>query len=139
MKIECDQRSFLRDGKRTGRREREKLHNQINYASIKFEAQTSIYIKQSNKRNKIFLIDLMFWHWLPFHFIQFFPSLFLFLISDSYRIYRHKYLGVMVAGTWLGAFCSLIPTWRGKWGEFGLDRQAGSCSILPDKDSKCDI
>lgn len=74
-------------------------------------------------------------------FIHFFLLLFflLFLISASYRIYRHKYLGVMIAGTWLAAFCTLIPTWRGKWGEFGLDHQAGSCSILPDKDRKCDI
>lgn len=48
------------------------------------------------------------------------------------RVYRRKYLGVMVAGTWLGAFGSLIPTWRGKWGQFGLDREIGSCSILPD-------
>lgn len=53
-----------------------------------------------------------------------------------YRIYRRKYLGVMVAGTWLGAFSSLIPTWQGKWGQFGLDRKIGSCSILPDKDSE---
>ncbi|XP_055326791.1 G-protein coupled receptor moody isoform X2 [Sitodiplosis mosellana] len=51
------------------------------------------------------------------------------------RIYRRKYLGVMVATTWLGAFCSLIPTWQGKWGRFGLDRPIGSCSILPDKDN----
>lgn len=42
----------------------------------------------------------------------------------------------MVAGTWLGAFCSLIPTWNGKWGQFGLDKRIGSCSILPDKDSE---
>lgn len=59
-----------------------------------------------------------------------------FLSGFFSRIYRHKYLGVMVAGTWLGAFCSLIPTWQGKWGQFGLDRKIGSCSILPDKDSK---
>ncbi|XP_031637519.1 uncharacterized protein LOC116349961 [Contarinia nasturtii] len=51
------------------------------------------------------------------------------------RIYRRKYLGLMVAGTWLGAFCTLIPTWQGKWGEFGLDRTIGSCSILPDKNN----
>lgn len=54
----------------------------------------------------------------------------------AYRIYRRKYLGVMVACTWLGAFCSLIPTWRGKWGQFGLDRKTGSCSILPGADGK---
>lgn len=53
------------------------------------------------------------------------------------RIYRDRYLGVMVAGTWLGAFGALIATWRGTWGRFGLDRTIGSCSILPDMNSKC--
>lgn len=61
---------------------------------------------------------------------------FLFSFGIFCRIYRRKYLGVMVAGTWLGAFCSLIPTWQGKWGQFGMDRNIGSCSILPDKDSE---
>lgn len=42
----------------------------------------------------------------------------------------------MVAGTWLGAFGTLIPTWRGKWGAFGLDKTIGSCTILRDRDSK---
>lgn len=45
----------------------------------------------------------------------------------------------MVAGTWLGAFSALIPTWRGKWGRFGLDRTIGSCSILPDNEGEYDI
>lgn len=52
------------------------------------------------------------------------------------RVYRRKYLGLMVAGTWLGAFGSLIQTWRGKWGSFGLDTRIGSCTILRDKNSK---
>lgn len=47
-------------------------------------------------------------------------------------MYRNRYLGLMIAGTWLGAFSALIPTWRGKWGRFGLDKDIGSCSILPD-------
>lgn len=42
----------------------------------------------------------------------------------------------MVAGTWLCAFGALIQTWRGMWGEFGLDTSIGSCSIVPDSDSK---
>lgn len=42
----------------------------------------------------------------------------------------------MVAGTWICAFSALIPTWRGTWGRFGLDRDIGSCSILPDENSK---
>ncbi|KAL5275890.1 hypothetical protein ACFFRR_001615 [Megaselia abdita] len=49
------------------------------------------------------------------------------------RMYRNRYLGLMIAATWLGAFSALIPTWRGKWGRFGLDRDIGSCSILPDE------
>lgn len=42
----------------------------------------------------------------------------------------------MVAATWLCAFGTLIPTWRGAWGEFGMDLSIGSCSILPDRNSK---
>lgn len=42
----------------------------------------------------------------------------------------------MVAGTWLGAFGALIPTWRGAWGQFGLDQIIGSCSILRDENRK---
>lgn len=54
------------------------------------------------------------------------------LLYFIYRIYRRKYLGFMVAATWIGAFGALIPTWRGAWGTFGLDRAIGSCSILRD-------
>lgn len=42
----------------------------------------------------------------------------------------------MVAATWIGAFTSLIPTWRGVYGRFGLDKQIGSCSILLDENRK---
>lgn len=42
----------------------------------------------------------------------------------------------MVAATWIGAFSSLIPTWRGAWGQFGLDHKIGSCSILLDENRK---
>ena len=37
----------------------------------------------------------------------------------------------MVAATWFSAFGTLIPTWRGKWGKFGLDYSIGSCTIIP--------
>lgn len=50
------------------------------------------------------------------------------------RLYRKEYLLLMVASTWLCAFGTLVPTWFGKWGRFGLDRLVGSCSILPDED-----
>lgn len=39
----------------------------------------------------------------------------------------------MVASTWICAFGTLIPTWRGAWGQFGLDRDIGSCTIIADK------
>lgn len=38
----------------------------------------------------------------------------------------------MIALTWLGCFGSLLPTLLGQWGTFGLDKDIGSCSILPD-------
>lgn len=39
----------------------------------------------------------------------------------------------MVACTWVCGFGALVATWLGVWGQFGLDRQIGSCSILPDE------
>jgi hypothetical protein len=47
-------------------------------------------------------------------------------------LYKKFYLGVMVTVTWVGGFGALVPTWLGKWGQFGLDVTVGSCSILPD-------
>ena len=38
----------------------------------------------------------------------------------------------MIALTWIGCFGSLLPTLLGQWGTFGLDKDIGSCSILPD-------
>lgn len=49
-----------------------------------------------------------------------------------FRLYKNFYLGVMVTVTWVGGFGALVPTWLGKWGQFGLDVTVGSCSILPD-------
>nr|CAD7439117.1 unnamed protein product [Timema bartmani] len=49
-----------------------------------------------------------------------------------FRLYSKKYLGLMVACTWMFGFGALIATWVGVWGRFGLDRCIGSCSILPD-------
>lgn len=57
--------------------------------------------------------------------------IFMFIYFKFNRIYRHKFLILMVAGTWLAAFGTLIPTWRGKWGRFGLDASIGSCTIIP--------
>ncbi|CAL4066243.1 unnamed protein product, partial [Meganyctiphanes norvegica] len=53
------------------------------------------------------------------------------------RLYRKMYsniwLGVMVVGTWVGAFGALVPTLFGVWGKFGMDYGIGSCTILSDK------
>ncbi|KAL0281008.1 UNVERIFIED_CONTAM: hypothetical protein PYX00_002138 [Menopon gallinae] len=48
-------------------------------------------------------------------------------------MYKKEYLGLMVACTWVCGFGALVATWLGAWGQFGLDRQIGSCSILPDE------
>lgn len=43
----------------------------------------------------------------------------------------------MIALTWLCSFGTLIQTWRGLWGKFGMDTKIDSCSILPsDKTGK---
>jgi len=39
----------------------------------------------------------------------------------------------MVACTWISGFGALVATWTGMWGQFGLDVDIGSCSILPDQ------
>ncbi|CAG0878684.1 unnamed protein product [Darwinula stevensoni] len=46
-------------------------------------------------------------------------------------LYEGRSLFVMVSMTWLGPFACLIPTLFGRWGKFGLDKDIGSCSILP--------
>lgn len=56
-----------------------------------------------------------------------------YLYLFRYRIYQRRYLGLMIAGTWITAFSIMIPTWRGLWGRFGLDTSIGSCSILQDE------
>ncbi|ODN01812.1 G-protein coupled receptor moody [Orchesella cincta] len=46
------------------------------------------------------------------------------------RLYRTRYLGVMILLIWLGSFGALVPTLLGVWGKFALDEEIGSCSIL---------
>lgn len=48
------------------------------------------------------------------------------------RLYKSKYLILMVLATWTSGFGALIATWFERWGRFGLDPEIGSCSILPD-------
>lgn len=53
--------------------------------------------------------------------------------SFSCRLYRTRNLGVMILLIWLGSFGALVPTLLEIWGKFDLDKEIGSCSILPDK------
>ncbi|XP_051173930.1 G-protein coupled receptor moody-like [Leptopilina boulardi] len=48
------------------------------------------------------------------------------------KLYKSKYLTLMVLATWTSGFGALIATWFERWGRFGLDPEIGSCSILPD-------
>lgn len=48
------------------------------------------------------------------------------------RVYKRKYIFVMVIASWLLGFGFLIPTWFNAWGQFGLDPEIGSCTILLD-------
>ena len=49
------------------------------------------------------------------------------------RVYSSRWLPLQVAGTWVGGFASLVPTMLSAWGQFGLDPNIGSCTILPDQ------
>jgi hypothetical protein len=40
---------------------------------------------------------------------------------------------LMILFIWFGAFGALFPTLIGAWGKFDLDREIGSCSIMPDE------
>lgn len=42
----------------------------------------------------------------------------------------------MILLIWIGAFAALIPTLLGVWGVFQLDREIGSCSIIPDANNR---
>ncbi|KAK0163685.1 hypothetical protein PV327_007338 [Microctonus hyperodae] len=48
------------------------------------------------------------------------------------KLYKPKYLIMMVVATWVFGFGALVMTWLEEWGRFGLDPDIGSCSILPD-------
>jgi hypothetical protein len=66
------------------------------------------------------------------NYFSFYIYEYLLYIELVCRMYKKFYLGVMVTVTWVGGFGLLVPTWLGKWGQFGLDVTVGSCSILPD-------
>ena len=53
--------------------------------------------------------------------------------THVFRLYSTRLLPLQVVGTWIGGFGSLIPTLASAWGQFGMDPEIGSCSILPDR------
>lgn len=57
---------------------------------------------------------------------------FFFPLHSDFRLYKPKYLALMLAAIWISGFGALVATWFGQWGRFGLDPVIGSCSILPD-------
>ncbi|KFM76241.1 G-protein coupled receptor moody, partial [Stegodyphus mimosarum] len=46
------------------------------------------------------------------------------------KIYRRKFIGLMIAFCWIFSFSLLTPTLAGAWGEFGYHAQSFSCTIL---------
>ncbi|XP_022252656.1 G-protein coupled receptor moody-like, partial [Limulus polyphemus] len=46
------------------------------------------------------------------------------------KIYRKRYISLMIAAVWLFSFAMLLPTLIGAWGRFGYDKNILSCSIL---------
>ncbi|KAF4526979.1 hypothetical protein B566_EDAN001526 [Ephemera danica] len=56
-------------------------------------------------------------------------------MKRNVKLYKKKYLALMVALTWVSGFGALMPTLFSEWGHFGLDTEIGSCTILPDKEN----
>ncbi|XP_057329641.1 dopamine receptor 3 isoform X2 [Microplitis mediator] len=52
------------------------------------------------------------------------------------KLYKPRYLILMVIATWISGFGALVATWFERWGRFGLDPRIGSCSILRDINGK---
>ncbi|CAG9788361.1 unnamed protein product [Diatraea saccharalis] len=52
------------------------------------------------------------------------------------KLYKKKYLPIMIIMLWAFSFGALIATWFEKWGRFGLDPVVGSCTIIPDVNNK---
>src|SRR5258705_39440 len=42
----------------------------------------------------------------------------------------------MILLIWVGSFGAMVPTLLGIWGKFDLDKDIGSCSILPDENKR---
>ncbi|KAJ0176022.1 hypothetical protein K1T71_008196 [Dendrolimus kikuchii] len=52
------------------------------------------------------------------------------------KLYKKRYLIIMIASTWLLAFGALVPTLLEVWGRFSLDHIIGSCTIIPDENDR---
>ncbi|XP_013779276.1 protein trapped in endoderm-1-like [Limulus polyphemus] len=46
------------------------------------------------------------------------------------KIYKKRYVALMIALSWMFSFSMLMPTLARSWGEFGLDSKTFSCTIL---------
>ncbi|CAK1543191.1 unnamed protein product [Leptosia nina] len=52
------------------------------------------------------------------------------------KMYKTRNIALMLITIWAVSFGFLIATWFNKWGNFGLDVNIGSCSIIPDKNGR---
>lgn len=52
--------------------------------------------------------------------------------SSYAKIYKPKWIAVMILFCWLCAYGMQLPTLFGVWGAFGYDKNLGTCSILRD-------
>ncbi|XP_076314324.1 G-protein coupled receptor moody-like [Tachypleus tridentatus] len=46
------------------------------------------------------------------------------------KVYRKRYISLMIVAIWLFSFGMLLPTLIGAWGRFGYDQKILNCSIL---------
>ncbi|XP_014206676.1 G-protein coupled receptor moody-like [Copidosoma floridanum] len=58
------------------------------------------------------------------------------MMEGLYKLYKRKHLALMVLSTWIGGFGPLVPVWFGRLGQFGLDPEYCSCSILADSNGR---
>ncbi|EEB14238.1 class A rhodopsin-like G-protein coupled receptor GPRmtn, putative [Pediculus humanus corporis] len=56
--------------------------------------------------------------------------------SSYNRIYKTKYIAVMIVLCWSLSYGMILPTLFGIWGKFGKDMKLGTCSIIPDENGR---
>lgn len=52
------------------------------------------------------------------------------------RIYKTRYIAIMIAAIWITPFGSLTATYLEHWGRFSLHSTTGSCTIVSDTDGR---